>query len=287
LKTKHQIIDKNEKIFSVREQCDFIELSRSSMYYNPVPAFSDEDLIILNKMDEIFTEKPFYGHRKIWKSLNRLGYSIGKDRVNKYMKILGLEVFYPKPKTSIQNKEHKIYSYLLKQHLIDCPNKVWSTDITYIKMTKGFCYLVAIIDWYSRFVLSHRLSNTLDTRFCIECLEDALNKYPKPLIFNTDQGCQFTSNAFTNILEKNLIQISMDSVGRAIDNIIIERFWRSIKYENIYLNDYQNIQEVKLGVKSYISFYNTERLHQSLMYMTPSEIYFEKKEVTHDDIILV
>ena len=287
MKTKSQIIDKNEKNLSVREQCDFLELSRSSLYYKPVPEFSKEELNILNIMDEIFTETPFYGHRRMWKTLNNLGYSIGRDKVNRFMKVLGLEVFYPKPKTTISNKEHKMYPYLLKECLIDSPNTVWSTDITYIRMVRGFCYLVAVIDWYSRFVLSYRISNTLDVDFCIECLEEALHKHSKPIIFNSDQGSQFTSNAFTNILESHFIKISMDSVGRAIDNVIIERFWRSIKYENIYLSNYESIQEVKIGVKDYIHFYNYKRLHQSLKYITPSEFYFTKKGGTFHDIILV
>lgn len=288
MKTKVQMVDKTQNILSVREQCVILELSRNIVYYKPVPEFSQEELKILNTMDEIFTQSPFYGHRRIWKTLKRLGCSIGKDKVLKFMKVLGLEVFYPKPKTTFPNKEHKVYPYLLKNQFIDIPNQVWSTDITYLRMTRGFCYLVAIIDWYSRFVLGYKISNSLDTDFCIECLNEALTKYPKPEIFNTDQGSQFTSNAFTKILENNDIKISMDSVGRAIDNIIIERFWRSIKYEDIYLSDYQTIQEVKIGVHKYMNFYNNKRLHQSLDYMTPSEIYFMKqKEVIDDNIILV
>lgn len=272
MENKLQLINSTNDV-SVREQCKVLKVSRSSVYYKRAPDFTDEEIKILHKIDEVFTQTPFYGHRRLWKELQGLGYQIGRDKVIKFMKVLGLEAFYPKKKTTIKNKNHKVYPYLLKGLNINKPNKVWSCDITYIRMNRGFCYLVAIIDWFSRCILAHRISNSLDTDSCIDCLNEALIKYPKPEIFNTDQGCQFTSTAFTGILTTNLIQISMDSKGRAIDNVIIERFWRSIKYENIYLNEYNTIPEVIQGVNGYVDFYNQKRPHQSLNYKTPKEIY--------------
>lgn len=271
---------RSEDDLSVAEQCRMLNMPRSNHYYKPV-SYSKEELRIFNEIDRIYTEFAYYGYRKIWKALLRRGFDIGRDRTLKYMQVMGIEAFYPKhkPNTSAPNKYHKKYPYLLKNLLICRPNQVWATDITYIRMAQGFCYLVAVLDWYSRKVLSYRVSTVMDTSFCIEALEEALAKYPKPEIFNTDQGSQFTSAEFTDVLIRNNIQISMDSKGRAIDNIIVERFWRSIKYENIYLTEYLSILALKHGIAKYIDTYNHKRLHEALDYNTPVEVYYGK-EVT-------
>ncbi len=219
----------------------------------------------------VYTDYPFYGYRKIAKVLEKHG--ITRKQVRRIMQSLGLKAIVPRPNTSKRNKEHKIYPYLLKNKLISFPNQVWATDITYIKVNGGYVYLAAILDLFSRKVLSWRLSNTMETSFCIEALEEALHKYGCPAIFNTDQGSQFTSEAFTGVLKKHDIRISMDSKGRALDNIYVERLWRSFKYEDLYIKNYENMAELKKGVKKYFHFYNTERFHQSLNYETPSEIY--------------
>jgi putative transposase len=256
-------------------------LCKSSLYYRAKPQYSSEEIKILHRMDEIFTEHPFTGHRKIHKQLLREGFLIGKERVLKYMHTLGLETIYPKRKRGLSNpnKNHIIYPYLLRDIEINRPNQVWAIDITYIRMVGGFIYLVAIIDWYSRYLLAYRLSNSLEVYFCKEALLEALEKYPKPEISNSDQGSQFTSAVFTKILLDNDIRISMDSKGRAIDNIAIERFFRSLKYEKIYINEYKTVKEVKEAIKDYIQFYNNKRLHQSLEYNTPSEIYYNLREL--------
>lgn len=271
---------RSEDDLAVAEQCRILNIHRSNHYYKPMP-YSKEELRIFNEIDRIYTEFSYYGYRKIWKELLRRGFAVGRDRTLNYMHIIGIEAFYPKhkPNTSAPNKYHKKYPYLLKDVLICRPNQVWATDITYIRMAQGFCYLVAVLDWHSRKVLSYRISTVMDASFCIEALEEALAKYPKPEIFNTDQGSQFTSDEFTNVLIRNNIQISMDSKGRAIDNIIVERFWRSIKYENIYLTEYLSILALKHGIAKYIDTYNHKRLHEALDYKTPAEVYYGK-EVT-------
>jgi len=223
-------------------------------------------------MDIEYTRHPFYGSRRLTVFLKKSGYQINRKRIQRLMRIMGLEAIYPKPKLSQKNKEHRIYPYLLRGVLIDRPNQVWSTDITYIPIANGFMYLVAVIDWYSRYVISWELSNTLDSAFCLTALNKSL-KLGKPEIFNTDQGTQFTCNAFTGILEKANINISMDGRGRALDNIFIERLWRSVKYEDIYLKNYFSGIDLRQGMESYFSFYNNERPHQSLKYKTPTEIY--------------
>ncbi len=275
--TKQSFIDKTNSELSIRTQCAILDLNRNNIYYEK-KELSQSEIEILHKIDEIYTQFPFYGYRRIWQNLLVDGVIVGRDRTLKYMRLMGITAIYPK-KTTIRNKDHKIYPYLLKGLNINRPNQVWATDITYIKMDRGFCYLTAIIDWYSRKILSYKLSNCLATDFCIEALEEALLKHPKPEIFNTDQGCQFTSEEFTQTLLTRDIKVSMDSVGRATDNAIIERFWRNIKYENIYLNKYQTIQEVKEGIKNYIEFYNQKRLHSSLDYKTPESVYFKSLEV--------
>jgi putative transposase len=277
LNTKRGLI-KNNKDMSMIEQCGLVELNRSSLYYEPVP-YSEEELKLFNEIDVIYTDKPYYGHRKIWQELLRRGRLIGRDRTLKYMQIMGLKPFYPHRGTSIPDKQHKVYPYLLRDVLICRPNQVWAADITYIRLEKGFCYLVAIIDWYSKYILSYRISTTLDASFCVSALQEALERYPAPEISNTDQGSQFTGADYTETLLTRGIKISMDGKGRAIDNIIIERFFRSLKHEDIYLKEYRSLAELKIGVAQYMFKYNHERLHEALGYGTPAEIYFNRKEV--------
>lgn len=259
---------------SQRQQCDLLDLSRSSLYYTPV-GYSLEDLAIMRRMDEIHTKTPWLGYRKHYRILLQEEFNIGEDRVRQYMRIMAIEAIYPGKKTTIPNKNHKKYPYLLRGREIVRPNQVWSIDITYIRMAEGFCYLVAIIDWYSRFVLSWRLCNSLETRFCIEALYEALSKYPNPEILNSDQGCQFTDLEFINVLLEHGVLISMNGKGRSTDNIAIERFWRSLKYEDIYLNDYVNLKDLKLGIENYMKYYNYERMHQGLDYKIPADVYFK------------
>ena len=269
---KKGIINKND-IISVSKQCELLNISRSSVYYTPVAKDSDEEIRIMLEIENIYINYPFYGHRRIHDELLAREYGIGRDRVLKYMKKIGIKAIYPKPKTTVASNKHKIYPYLLEGLKIDRANQVWATDITYIPLKYGYCYLVAIIDWYSRKILSWRVSNSMSKSFCIEALQEALAKHGTPEIFNTDQGCQFTSNDFTEILLENNIKISMDSKGRALDNIVIERFWRSLKYEDIYIYNYNSITEVKNGVKKYIEFYNKERRHSALNKNTPAWVF--------------
>lgn len=265
-------MDKPHGILSMRQQCELLQLNRSSLYYEPVPV-SEETLRIMNRIDEIYTEIPFYGSRKITIALKHEGWSICRERVQKLMRKMGIRAIYPGPKMSQKDPEHSIYPYLLSNYNINRPNQVWSSDITYIRLQQGFLYLVAIIDWFSRYVLSWRLSNSLDVLFCIEALREALEK-GCPVIFNTDQGSQFTSSEHTKILLDKSIKISMDSKGRALDNIFIERLWRTVKYEDIYLKGYETGIEAKQGLETYFPFYNNKRYHQSLGYKTPYEVHY-------------
>ena len=256
---------------SVRQQCELLELNRSSLYYTPVE-LSEEDRRLMNAIDVEFTKCPFYGARKIARELRLKGWSVGRKRVRTLMRLLGLEAVVPTKNTSKRNPQHKIHPYLLRGVKIDHVNQAWGMDITYIRLGKGFAYLVAVMDWHSRYVISWRLSNTLTTDFCVECLQDAL-QYGAPEIVNTDQGCQFTSEAFTRVLLEKGIKISMDGRGRALDNIFVERLWRSVKYENVYLKGYQAMPEAREGLREYFDFYNMERSHQSLGYQTPWGMY--------------
>jgi len=231
----------------------------------------------MHLIDEQYTKTPFYGIRRITEALRRLGYIVNHKRIARLMRIMGLEAIYPKPRLSKACKENKIYPYLLRGLSIVHPNQVWSTDITYIRLIHGFAYLVAIMDWFSRYVLSWAVSNTLDVYFCIEAVEKAL-KINRPVIFNSDQGSQFTSDSFTGRLLENGIQISMDGRGRVYDNIFVERLWRTVKYEDVYLKDYSDMRDVKAGLSSYFEFYNNERIHQALGYRTPREIYYSIDE---------
>lgn len=233
------------------------------------------DILIMNRIDELFSQYPFYGKRRITKQLQKEEFRVGIKKVKRLMRKMGLEVVYPKKKTSIPNKQHHIYPYLLKNMKIEKTNQVWASDITYIKMAKGFVYLVAIMDWYSRYILAWDLSITMEVDFCLNALKEALRK-AKPEIFNSDQGSQFTSQEFISLLKDNGINISMDGRGRCFDNIFTERLWRTMKYEEVYLKDYQDPLDAYDNLKKYFEFYNNERLHQSLGYQTPAQMYFKK-----------
>jgi putative transposase len=226
----------------------------------------------MNKLDEQYTKTPFYGVLKMTECLRNLGHEVNVKRVRRLLRQMGLEAIYPKPNLSRTHPEHKIYPYLLRGLKVERKDQVWSTDITYIRLNQGFCYLVAIIDWYSRYVLNWRLSTSLDADFCIEALAEVL-EHSHCEIFNTDQGSQFTSPRFTQPLLDKDIQISMDGRGRALDNIFVERLWRSVKYEKVYLSDFESVKDAQIGLKEYFSFYNHERLHQSLEYQTPASVY--------------
>ncbi len=246
-------------------------LNRGNFYYSPAEV-SEEALRLMHRIDEIFTDYPFYGSRKILEALRREDWRIGRQRVRSLMRQMGLHAIYPKAKLSRKHPEHRIFPYLLANTAIVRPNQVWSADITYIKLRKGFLYLVAIMDWFSRYVLSWRLSNSLDVSFCLEALQEALQK-GCPDIFNTDQGSQFTSNDFTTTLLDKNIAVSMDGRGRVFDNIFTERLWRSVKYEEVYIKGYQQYRDAKEGLGTYFPFYNNLRFHQSLAYKTPHEVH--------------
>jgi len=267
---------------SLNKQCKLLNINKSSLYYTPIKPFSTgRDIKLLDAINNIYSDFPSYGYRRLTRQLQNDGYNVGKKLVKKAMKYMGIEALYPKPKTTTANKEHYKYPYLLKdfrndagQVVIDRANKVWSTDITYIKLEKGFVYLAAIIDWHSKKILSWKLSNTMDITLVTDVLKEALALYPNPEIFNTDQGSQYTSKAHVGILKKHNIKISMDGVGRATDNICIERFWRSIKYEEIYLNEYKNMKVLRKAIENYMIKYNSKRLHSTIDYKTPNEVYF-------------
>lgn len=268
---KRQLISNNDTI-SIRRQCELLDFNKSSYYYEPV-ALSNTELHLLNLIDEIYTMHPYYGTRRMAKELEGHSVYVGRDKIRSCYRILGLEAIYPKPNLSKHNTEHKVYPYLLRNVAIIKANQVWSADITYIRLTKGFVYLVAIIDWYSRYILSWRLSNSLHHDFCVDALQEALSNFTSPLIFNTDQGSQFTALDWINELSVNDIKISMDGRGRALDNIFIERFWRSLKQEKIYLSDLQSIADASVAISEYMLFYNNMRKHQSLNYRVPFEVY--------------
>ena len=255
-------------------QCELAGVTRSTFYAPHQTAGPDElELTLLSEIDAEYTRHPFFGSRKITVYLCGIGHQVNRKRIQRLMGILGLAGMAPGPNTSRPSPQHVVYPYLLRGVVVTRPNQVWSTDITYIRLARGFVYLVAVIDWYSRKVLSWRLSNTLDSGFCVDCLEQALQTYGIPEIFNTDQGCQFTSEAFTGVLKAHCISISMDGRGRALDNIFVERLWRSVKHEDVYLKGYATLPEVQLGLTEYFLFYNRERTHQSLDYSTPDVVY--------------
>jgi putative transposase len=261
---------------SIHRRCELLKISRSSCYYRPreIPA---EELQIMRKMDRQYLATPFYGARKMAAWLKSQGQSVNRKRVRRLMHKMGLRAIYRRPRTSQPGAGHKIYPYLLRDLVVNRPDQVWAADITYIPMAKGFMYLVAIIDWYSRYVIAWKLSNTLDDTFCCEVLKEALRK-GKPEIFNTDQGSQFTGEAFTKLLEGSGIRISMDGKGSYNDNLFIERLWRTVKYEEVYLKAYTDGRDARRNLEDYFRFYNTERPHQALGYRTPAEVYTETME---------
>jgi len=265
-----RLVDPGHLDISVRKQCELLGVNRSGLYYESAGE-SEENLRLMRLLDEQYTRAPFYGSRRMAEWLGTQGYEVNRKRVSRLMALMGIEAVYPKPRLSQPGEGHKIYPYLLRGVTVERPNQVWSTDITYIRMAQGFVYLVAVMDWYSRFVLSWSLSLTMELDFCVEALKCALRR-GRPEVFNSDQGSQFTSEKFTGELEAKKIAISMDGRGRCMDNIFIERLWRSLKYEEVYLKDYGSVREAREGITRYFRFYNHERLHQSLDYRTPAVI---------------
>ena len=266
------MIDREHPL-SLTRQSAILELSRSSLYYEEVP-FSDRDLELMRLIDEIHMKYPYMGSRSIRDQLEDRGHQVGRQHVSTLMKKMGIAAMYRKPRLSKPHPDHKIYPYLLRGLEITKANHVWAADITYLPMARGFCYLVAIMDWASRKVLAWRLSNTLDASFCVEALQEALARYGTPEIFNTDQGSQFTSDDFVGILQKQGISISMDGKGRWMDNVFVERLWWSVKYQDVYLKAYESIAEARKGLTKYFDFYNRSRRHQSLDRRTPDDVYW-------------
>ena len=255
----------------MRRQCELLGLNRSTLYYPPATETA-ANLRLMRLIDAEYTRHPFYGSRKITEWLRQQGEAVNRKRVQRLMRVMGLEAIYPKPRLSVPGRGHRIYPYLLRDVAITRPDQVWSTDITYVPLRAGFMYLAAIIDWFSRYVLAWRLSNTLDGSFCLEMLEEALSR-GRPEVFNTDQGVQFTAMAWTGRLESAGVAVSMDGKGRCLDNVFVERLWRSVKYEDIYPNCYETVPQLASGLGRYFPFYNEERLHQALEYRTPARVY--------------
>ena len=270
-------MDRQHSSLSVVRQCALLGIRRSSVYYQPLPA-SQENLELMELIDRQYLERPFYGSRRMTAWLRNQGYSVNRKRVRRLMQVMGLQAIYPRP--SKPALDHQVYPYLLKGWEINRVNQVWTADITYSPMARGFLYLVAIMDWHSRYVLAWRLSNTMETGFCLEALEAALSQ-GKPEIFNTDQGSQFTSDAFTGMLLEAGVRISMDGKGRYTDNVFVERLWRSLKYEEVYLRAYTGGKEARAGIGKYFDFYNSERPHQALSYRTPAEVFRNGKEAAN------
>ena len=271
--TRLNWIDSTDTVALTR-QCELAGVARSTVYaHQQVRPMPTEDVALSHLLDELYTAHPFFGTRRMVVALRQRGHTVNRKRVQRLMRNMGLAGMAPGPNTSQVHPGHKIYPYLLRGVLITRPNQVWSTDITYLRLPKGFVYLVAIIDWYSRKVLSWRLSNTMDAAFCVDALEDALRLYGAPEVFNSDQGSQFTSEAFTGLLKAHEVKISMDGRGRAFDNIFVERLWRSVKYEDVYIRGYASLGELTVGLADYFQFYNAERMHQSLGNLTPDEVY--------------
>ncbi|MFW6114077.1 MAG: IS3 family transposase [Actinomycetota bacterium] len=264
-------IDRDHPTLAVTRQAELLDIARSTVYYQPVVDL--EEVELMHQIDVAYTKTPFYGSRRMAVALRRQGYQVGRNRVRRLMRLMGLEAVYPGPRTSSPHPGHVIYPYLLRKRRIVQPNEVWAADITYIPMPRGWLYLVAIMDWYSRYVLAWELSITLEVAFCLEALESALMR-AVPEISNTDQGSQFTSTAFTERLKAEGVRISMDGRGRVLDNIFVERLWRSLKYEEVYLHEYQSVKEAKQGISRYFRFYNEERPHQALDDRTPAEVYY-------------
>ena len=268
---RQAMIDRGHKQLSLVRQCTLLNISRASVYYRPVSTRA-EDLELMARMDRQYLKTPFYGSRRMKAWLLAEGYLVSRSKVRRLMRLMGLEAIYRRPNTSKPAPGHRVYPYVLKGVDVNRVDQVWAADITYIPMAQGFLYLVAIMDWHSRHVLAWKLSNTMDTDFCVTALEAALGK-GRPEVFNTDQGAQFTSDAFTQTLQERGIRVSMDGKGRYLDNIFVERLWRSIKYEEVYLKAYQTVAEARVGINAYLEFYNRRRPHQSLGYRTPAQVY--------------
>lgn len=266
------MIEPGHMDLSVVRQCELVSISRSSFYYQPVGETA-ENLALMRLIDAQFLETPWYGSRQMARHLRRDGHEVGRKRVRRLMAVMGLVPIYQRPRTTVPNPEHRVWPYLLRGMVINRPNQVWCTDITYIPMRRGFLYLVAVMDWSTRKVLSWRVSNTMDVEFCVEALEEALARFGRPEIFNTDQGSQFTSSDFTDVLKAADVRISMDGRGRWMDNVFIERLWRSLKYECVYLHAFETGSELRVGLSKWIGYYNTRRPHSTLAGRTPNEAY--------------
>lgn len=267
-------IDRNNKYIPLKRQAELLGLSRSTLYYRKA-GMSPFELKVMERIDEVFTKRPFYGSRRITKQLRREGFKVNRKRVKRLMGVMGIEAIYPKPNLSLNGKPHPVFPYLLKGLDITRPNQVWGIDITYIRLAGGFVYLVAVIDWYSRFVIDWEVSISLDKEFVLDCLKRAFVK-AKPEILNSDQGVQMTSEEYISLVTGNGVQISMDHRGRCFDNIFTERLWRSVKWEEVYLKEYSSPRDATLNLREYFDFYNYERMHQSLEDLTPAEVYFGK-----------
>src|SRR5271168_1172995 len=266
------LVDRADPVLSIVAQCRLLKVMRSTLYYRPAPV-SPDDLRVMRRMDEQYLATPFYGARRMVAVLRREGHQVNRKRVRRLMRVMALEAIYQKPNTSRGHPDHKVYPYLLRGLIIDRPNQVWCADITYIPMAKGFVYLVAVMDWFSRRVLAWRLSITMETDFCVDALREAMDRHGRPEIFNTDQGVQFTSAAFLDEVSSQGVRISMDGKGRFLDNIFIEGLWRSLKYEEVYIKAYGSVAEARQGIGAWLGFYNEKRPHQALDYRTPRAVH--------------
>jgi putative transposase len=266
------LVDRADAEVSIVAQCRLLKVARSSLYWRPA-AVREDDLQLMRQIDELYLATPFYGARRMVAVLRRDGWTVNRKRVRRLMRLMRIEAIYQKPNTSRRHPDHVVYPYLLRGLAIDRPSQVWCADITYIPLAKGFVYLIAVMDWFSRRVLAWRLSTGMDSGFCVEALQEALDCYGPPEIFNSDQGVQFTSTAFTGVLAASGVRISMDGKGRYLDNIFIERLWRSLKYEDVYIQAYASAPEARRGIGGWLSFYNDKRLHQALGYQTPREVF--------------
>lgn len=267
------MIDRDHEL-PISKQAKLLNISRGTVYYQPKP-ISPRDQMLMNRIDRLRLELPFAGARMLRDLLRQEGHKVGRSKVGRLMRLMSIEALYRKPKTTKRHPQHKVYPYLLRGLAIDRPNQVWAMDLTYIPMARGFVYLAAVVDWYSRRVLSWKISTTMDTHFCVEAVEEAVDRFGKPDIFNTDQGSQFTSLAFTRLLKDNGIWISMDGKGAWRDSVFVERLWRSVKYEEVYLHAYDTVSSAKAGLDRYFRFYNSRRPHSSLDRQTPDQFYFE------------
>jgi putative transposase len=269
---RRSLVDRADPVLSIVAQCQLLQVARSTVYYRPAPVSAD-DLAVMRRIDELYLATPFYGSRRMVAVLQRAGCLVNRKRVRRLMRVMGLEAIYQKPNTSRRHPDHKVYPYLLRDLVIDRPNQVWCADITYIPMARGFVYLVAVMDWFSRRVLAWRVSIGMETDFCVEALQEAMVCHGEPGVFNTDQGVQFTSADFLDELQSRGIRISMDGKGRFLDNIFIERLWRSLKYEEVFIKAYASVAEARGGIGAWLAFYNDERPHQALDYLTPREVF--------------